>query len=47
VVKVDWQQGRALENEKENLQKLRMKIHFLSLYFGNHTKYLNAWNTDF
>jgi len=47
MVKVDWQQGRALGNEEENLSKLLMKIHFISLYFGNNTKHLSAWNTDF
>jgi len=47
MVKVNWQQCRALGNEEENLSKLHMKIHFLSLDFGNHTKHLNVLNTDF
>lgn len=40
MVKMEWQEGRALGNEEENLSNLRMKIHFLSLYFGNHMKVL-------
>jgi hypothetical protein len=47
MVQVLWQQGRALGNEEENLSKLDLKIHFLSLDFGNHTKHSDAWNIDF